>query len=1258
MEQPANSEKYVRTERTEDDYGDLTPHQHILVKPDMYIGSLSRNIREEYVMDLETKKLVVEEVDIPEGMLRLYLEIISNAGDNADASRRMLVDPGTISVTMDKQWITVRSTGEPIPIGVKKTVSTPDRCITIVEHSFSSLLSSSNYDEKVIRMGCGTNGYGAKLTNIYSTEFRVRVGDKKNGREHESVWSNNMYTLKHSKTTPEFQYSKNKDGSYSWNEKKGAKYTGESYVEVSYNVDFKRFGYDEYPDVAFNLFAKYLADFSLTCKIPVSFNGVEFDLRSIKDYTRMIFSESECDTSLIHYEWNGGKPPKELRAIKDFDKFNEAIALCKKSEYIPIVELCILDTPDGSNVFSWANGIVTASGGVHVDEVTTRFAKDALAQFNEIYGKTSVLTEKDIKPHFSIVLNCRVPDPKFIGQCKDKLASPKIKVAFTKDEIGSTSGWEIYDRLKDELTMKSQRMNDKKTSKGKGKFIVKNGCEANLAGSNRSSECILYLTEGTSGSGYTKKRLTMVEGGNDTGGYLPLKGKILNVAKANDEKIGKNKEIDTMEKLLGLKEDVDYTIPENCGSLRYGFCLSCADADVDGKHINSLLINFFNKKYSSYLAAGKFGYLLTPAVKGYNSKGVIEKRFMSENEFNSWIKQNPKTKLKFKYFKGQGGTITSEIQDDLEYAPTVVCLYDSRAKESIELAFDSGREDARKAWILKYRDSTGIDDVIYIDISKLLKKREITNILNTDLIDYSISTLYRALPNNLDGLKKSQRQLLYCYLEQYRYGNSDADTMKVFEMSAACVKSVHYHHSPQSLDKAIVKMTQCYVGANNLPLFIEDGQFGTRAANGKDAAAPRYISTGLMWWTKYAFLEEMINLVPKNLVEGKPAEPEWIPCDIPLDIVNGCAGIATGWSSFIPCHNPEDAIDWCIKKCKGNKTLPKIRPYYRGFKGHIEIKVLNKEDLTDMEYEDAEDVDDDNEAFEEGEVKRGKKAKEEYTGISNIVKGKAMKTYGVYEILEEYADGSYDILITELPIGKYANDYLIWLQSNVNNKPKKGSGKDQITLKRVDKYENFVPSHKEFTHFKVQGIKVIDGELNHETLKLTSAFGLTNMVLIDQRGFPHFYDSVESIMEIYYHNMISMYAKYLEYKIETLKSNLVDIEHVRHFIELVVNDQIIVFKRKRSDIFEQMEAFGIPTKYYGDIKISQCDMDDVEKLTEKLNKMRKELELYMTYTPAGYWMQRLIILKDKIQKHYTDLDKMEIPTKTGKAATKKRATKK
>lgn len=1239
---PATSDpgRYVRTQRSVGDYKTKTDIDHIYDIPDTYIGSVEPDLRTEWLLDLQHHRLVQSQISLSQGMERLYLEILSNAGDNADFSRRAGVNPGKIHVTMDRAWVTIRNGGVPIPVEYHPDF--PGEWVPSV--ILGKLRTSSNYDPNVIRMGCGRNGYGSKLANIFSKAFRARIADANTQRLYTGTWTENM------KIGPEVNVET---------------YTGESFVEISWAVDFKRFNMTQYPDEAFGLFARYAADFSLTCKVPVSFNGQEMDLRNIRDYCRLYWNEEACKSAIIHYEWPANAVPEAIRRATGLSR-EKLIAAASSPEHIAIVELCILDTPDAAVCLSYVNGLMTIDGGVHVKEAFKALSQQLLESINNSFGKSNGagkksrnkstsstdtnklphLTTGDIQPHVSMVLNCRLPDPKYTSQTKTTLASPKPSISIGDDIMKVIEKWQLINRLFAALEAKMFKTLSKTDGKKKKHVFLEKGQDANDAGTNLSGQCVLYLVEGQSASAYPKKRITMTPGGRDRGGYYPLKGKFPNVTKFSIMRLANNSEIVAIKKMGGLVEGADYRNPQYRVSLRYGLFLITADSDSDGKHIITLLVNYFHVYHPSLLTMGMVAYLRTPVVRLKKNNKTI-KFFFSTEEYETWNSTagSEKAGLTVKYYKGLGTSKDEDIVEDLTIAPVVVCVYDDQAPENLRLAFDPHFADARKDWIAKWRNVTQLDDVCIVPVSQfnneLYRQQSVSNFINRELVDYAKEALYRAVPSMYGGLKDSQNKALYAALLYWNYGRNSKAEMKVGRFANNAADKTNYHHGEKGLSDAIIKMAQDFVGSNNLPYFTRDGQFGTRTDGGSDAADARYSETRLEWWIKYAYDEESISIVPKRIVENEEVEPQWLPCVIPMHVINGALGVATGHSTSIPMHNPYDVIRWLKEKCSGIETPAPILPWYRGFKGRIVVLDRGSTTLTEnglpvigsptrqnlratpAEVEAVGLVGgDEDEEILPGELNPESSGEDEDEDPDGVIaefeasraraKGPTMRTIGSFHTTGVDAQGRTNLVITELPIRRWTSHYEKWL--------------DQLIIqKRITDYRP--TGDTDSVNIAITGFSHPKGA-NIQTLCLQRSFGLGNITLIDGEGRPYRFKDIQHVMEVFHIAMIGLYGEVKAKRIKNLEEKIVDLGYRARFITVVCSKELIIINRPEAQIVEEMEkTHQIPALYLDKIKARGFTMEAATKASRDLQQATVELEGLQSLTPQKIWMEKLEALE-------------------------------
>ena len=1216
--------KHIRTDRNAEDYDDKTDVQHVYDIPDTYIGSTYPKEREEYVLNFnETPmKLMKAKINLSYGVERLFLEILSNAGDNADFSRRAGVNPGSIDITMDKKWIKVRNGGAAIPVA--EHPKHPGKYIPNI--IFGKLRSSSNYDPTVVRMGCGRNGFGAKLTNIFSKAFIVTIGDPKNRKKYTGTWSENMAQGVDPDVKIEHYVST------------------EGFVEIAWHLDFDRFKLPEYPDEAFYLFARYAADFSLTCKIPVSFNGINMNFSNISDYAKLYWSEEECEDSVYHCEWPSASKEHPNGILPTGFKpatLMKQVSSALKAEHIPIVELIVLDTPDNGVCLSFVNGLMTIDGGVHTDAAYAAVASKIISIVNgtpipngksKKKGSTGAgakevkkdkeikmpkLTTEDVKRHISIIINCRIPDPIYSSQSKTKMDAPKPDIKVNMEELKNVEKWNLIRRLYAILEQKLFNELAKTNGKRSKHLALDAGEDANDAGTDKSSECILYLVEGKSASAYPKKRITMTSGGKDTSGWYPLRGKFMNVRNQSDLRIAHNKEVQAIKSMMGLREQVDYTKIEHLLTLRYGFVLICTDADSDGSHIASLLINYFDTSFPGLLQSGRIGILRTPVVRIMNTKGDIVHRFFTTAEYEKWEKENckdgelPKGLDKPVYFKGLGKSDDFEIKDDLTTAPVVTIIYDDKAADSLNVAFDKDLTHSRKEWIAKWRDATHIQDIEFVG-SGIYRKQNITDYINHELIEYTKDALFRAIPSMDDGLKRSHRQAMYAALKQFRYGRK-TELMGVSRFANYAANETNYHHGEMSMCDTVVKMTQTFIGSNNLPFFQGKGQFGTRHAMGDDAASPRYLSISLPKYAPLLYDEEAIDCIPKRVIEGDEVEPMYLPAIIPMHIVNGANGIATGYSTYIPNHNYYDVINWFKERCSGTNHPNKeelLKPWYKGFTGRIDFVNAAKLDigsngdpLVDREIDDEDE--------EEMNASEGLRIASKPTGLSVRTRGKFR------EILMK---DKRNIIVEELPIGTPIGDYRKWLDIQV---------KEEFI---ADVRDN---STTEMPKFEIKGYPVGETKtVTYKALHLDRFLSLTNITLIDSNGYPSKFEHTSQVMEIYYKKMIELYSSVKTKRMMDIRAKIEDLTFKIRFIAAVLNGTIVVFKRKKADIVKDMNAQSppIPEKYLTSVKLHELTQEDIEAAYAEIAKLTDTFNATEKLTSEQLWLDKLIALETYLRK--------------------------
>lgn len=1171
---------------------------HVYMKPDMYIGSDTPVERHTWLYNLEEGKMYKEMINLVPGLERIFLEILSNAADNANMSRRKGVDPGKIDITMNNSTISITNYGAPMPVEIHPELE--EEKIYIPEISFGRLLTSRHYETD--RHEAGTNGVGSKATNIYSKNFTVVVQDHVRHKKYTQTWTENMIYCHNPDIVP---------------------YNGKvSSVQVIYLADFARFNYEVpngeiggYEPEAFALFARHALDVSLNSKIAVTFNGIAFNLSDIREYGRLCFGDI-VDNGVIHYQWPAGT---------EIVKKKKGGQKSKDPSILPEIELLALDTPDEGGHISFTNGIMNFDGGVHTNAAFKAVGDSTVKMINDNIikkltkgkkGKELDAKEKrantinisDVKPHISIILSAKLVNPKFTSQEKSCLHTPTPKIAIDDNELKAIGRWELIERLYAAIEAKQYNNISKGEGKTKGRVRTKNGMEANQAGKAERHKCMLYITEGNSGNSYAKYLTTLTPGGRDYIGTLPLRGKCLNVMNADMFQIDNNREFTALKKMLGLRQGVDYTIEDNYRTLKYGAgVMVMADADVDGKHIVGLILNFFHWCFPSLLAVGYLKDYLTPIVSVTKANNTL--KFYSDVGYNNWKDTTPDySKWKHKYYKGLGSSKNIDIKANYADPRTVGWFYDMDAPDKFSLVFKTGREDDRKEWISRWQPLK--DEFRH-------EQQPISWYLDHELILHCLDNINRTIPGVLDGLKESQRKIMYAAMLKWKFWSKTKayDELKIAQLIGFVADKSSYHHSENILGDTIVGMSQDYIGSNNISYFVKGGQLGTRHELGKDAAQTRYTCTEPKPLLSLLYSKKDAAILDHLQDEGKMIEPDRYLPIIPMILVNGTSSIATAWSSNIPCFNPLDLIRWLKMRLQDSTNLIRLNPWYRGFTGVIEVIDRSKKGVktvlqpTEDTAENGKEVelkegDDD---VDEEELPEEFEEEDEPVGRQLL----SMKIYGKFEIRHNG-----DIIITEMPIGRSPFKYHKWLET-------------LIETKKIKDFRDL--SGDDVVYFEIYGYV---GTPSYKTLKLERNVGMSNMVALDEHNKPVRYDSAAEIAEKFYQLRLPYFQKRKDYMIKALTEEITTMHYKMKFNNAVnVTKEIVIINGDEDEIHTKMDILGIPHKIY-DGSMRSINKRQVEVLAKSIAAKEQERTIIEQTSIKAMMLSELEAFEQAYRKEY------------------------
>ena len=360
------------------------------------------------------------------------------------------------------------------------------------------------------------------------------------------------------------------------------------------------------------------------------------------------------------------------------------------------------------NIMSFVNNVKTVDGGTHEVGFKTGITKafnDYVKSNNIIKGKDATFDGSDVREGLSAVINLKIPENllQFEGQTKGKLGTPEarsITEAITYENLkffleeNKEVALNIVDKAsKSKLVREAARKAREEARNGKGKNKVEKNLSGKLAPATSKNPKIneLFLVEGDSAGGSAK-------GGRDRKfqAILPLRGKVINAEKANVTEMLKNEEINTIIHTIGAGLGADFDVKDS----NYDKVIIMTDADVDGSHIQILLLTFFYRFMRPLIEAGKLYIAKPPLYKlDYGKKHFYaysdEERFRiaSENPGKPDISRN----------KGLGEMNAEELWDTTMNPETRslirVNIYDAALAEKRVNVLMGDKVEPRKEWI-------------------------------------------------------------------------------------------------------------------------------------------------------------------------------------------------------------------------------------------------------------------------------------------------------------------------------------------------------------------------------------------------------------------------------------------------------------------------------------------------------------------------------------------------------------------------------
>ena len=894
---PAQSQELAK-------YQKMSDKEHILKKPDTYIGSIEMTEAETFVYNSATSSIVQRTINYIPGLYKLFDEGAVNSRDHFVRQEQAIRDakPGAIPVTCiefeisDDGTISITNDGNGIDVAQH-----PEHKLWIPEMIFGHLRTSTNYDEnKKEKIVGGKNGFGFKLVLIWSSWGRVETVDHIRGLKYIQEFKNNLDEICPPKITKCT--------------------TTKPYTKVSFRPDYARFGVEGLTPDMRALFEKRIYDIAaITDKsVKVKYNGALIPVKHFQQYIDLYIG-AKGDTKRIY------EAPDP--------RWEYVVSLAPNGEFQQV---------------SFVNGIYTQKGGKHVEYIMNQIVRK-LSEYIKTKKKVDV-KPTTIKEQLAIFLRCDIDNPSFSSQSKDEMGTAVASFGSTckvsDDFIEKLAKMGVMDaacaltEVKENKAAKKTDGTKTRTIRGIPKLI-----DANYAGTEKSAQCTIIFCEGDSAkagivSGLSREDRNII-------GVYPMKGKMMNTRGEPVKKIAENNEIMEIKQILGLEVGRKYTPDDVKYRLRYGKVLFMTDQDLDGSHIKGLGINLFQNEWSTLTEIpGFIGFMNTPILKA--KKGTQEKVFYSEGEYRAWKESTEgggsasggtgvstathtqPSGWTTKYYKGLGTSTGKEFKEYFENKKIVDFTHSGEACDNaIDMVFNKKRADDRKTWLATYSRDRYLDT---LQPSVTYEK-----FINDEMIHFSKYDCDRSIPNLMDGLKISLRKILFSAFKK-----NLKNEIKVAQFSGYVSEHSGYHHGEASLNAAIVGMAQNFVGSNNINLFEPNGQLGSRLKGGKDSASERYIFTQLNKLTRLIYRPEDDNTLTYLDDDGLSVEPIYYVPIIPMILVNGTKGIGTGFSTDIMCYNPAQIIAYIKHKLVGAAAsesaptpTPTIEPFYKNFKGTI-----------------------------------------------------------------------------------------------------------------------------------------------------------------------------------------------------------------------------------------------------------------------------------------------------------------------------------
>lgn len=546
-------------------------------RPAMYIGDISEK-----------------------GLHHLVYEVVDNSIDEALAGYCTHIE---VFINEDNS-ITVQDNGRGIPVDMheKEKKSALEVVMTVLH-------AGGKFDKGSYKVSGGLHGVGVSCVNALSTHMKTEVF--RNGKIYQQEYEcgKPLYPVKEVGTS---------------------NITG---TRQTFHPDASIFTETVYK---YDILANRLRELAFLNK------GLKITLTDKRDKN----SAGECRKEVFYSEEGLKEFVRYINANKE-PLTPDVIYLNTERQGIPIEVAIMYNTSYTETIYSFVNNINTIEGGTHLAgfrRAITRTLKK-YADDNKFLEKSKVeISSEDFREGLTAVISVKVAEPQFEGQTKTKLGNNEVMGAVDQ-AVGETLSYYLEEHPKEAKIIvnkvilaatariaarKARETVQKKNPLGGG------GLPGKLAdcSSKKPEDCELFLVEGDSAGGSAKSGRN-----RQFQAILPLRGKILNVEKAMWHKAFESDEVNNIIQALGVRFGLD---PENerkadIEKIRYHKVIIMTDADVDGSHIDTLIMTLFFRYMPEVIIAGHL-YIATPPLYKC-TKGKISKYCYDDAERNKFIQE-------------------------------------------------------------------------------------------------------------------------------------------------------------------------------------------------------------------------------------------------------------------------------------------------------------------------------------------------------------------------------------------------------------------------------------------------------------------------------------------------------------------------------------------------------------------------------------------------------------------------------------------